>query len=271
MGAVLTLTAAAFAAAAAVILVDKPDLLASRLGRRSSPIPVMPSRWIISLVAVTGIVLIFWPLVGPVGLLLGFVSLPVARYLQRRRARRARRDCTTEGVAAACVSMAADLSAGRTPHQALRLAATEWPELFIAAAGRAQIGGNVPAVLRQAAAQPGAGALTPVAAAWQISQHTGAGLADALLAVADSLRDEAAIRREAAAQLATLRVTARLLALLPVGTLGLFSLGNGGAPVRFLTRTGYGLACLAIAIVLVVVGLWWVERTSQQATRSVWN
>jgi tight adherence protein B len=110
-----------------------------------------------------------------------------------------------------------------------------------------------------------------VAAAWEVSERTGASLADVLTSVADCLRDEAAVRREAAAQLATVRATARLMAVLPLATLGVFSAGNSGKPLAFLLTSVPGLGCLAGAVIFVSLGLAWVERTAHQATRSAWS
>jgi tight adherence protein B len=171
-------------------------------------------------------------------------------------------------VCAACLALTAELRSGAHPLHALRMAATEWPDPFAAAMRQAEIGGDVAAALR-AAAGPGRSALHAVAAGWQVSERTGAALADVLTAVGDSLRADAAARREADAQLATVRVTARLLAVLPVVSLVLLTGGNLEA-VRFLVGTSAGVACLAIAVALVGAGLWWVDRLARSATKPSW-
>lgn len=189
----------------------------------------------------------------------------------RRRARRRSVHRGSDDVVEACLSLAAELRAGAPPPQALSVAADEWPGLFGPAAGRTSIGGDPVAALRETASSPGAGALRAVAAAWEVSERTGAGLSAALVAVADTLRSEAVVRREGAAALATVKATARLLALLPVGTLLLFSAGEGGAPVRFLLGDPYGICCLVVAGLLVGAGLTWVDRMSRRALRSAWH
>lgn len=243
----ITLAAGLFVGLAAALLTGSgQNLLATRLrsrgGETSMPVP-LPGRM---------------PRQLGVGALLHRV---------RRRPRPVDRAAT---VAEACVVVAAELAAGRPPPLALRTAAGEWPDLFQAPAGRAEIGGDVGAALRHAAAQPGAESLLAVGAAWDVSNRTGARLSDTLLSVADSLRDEAAIRQEVRTQLATVRVTARLMAVLPVVTLGMFSAGSDGEPLLFLVSTPYGLACLAGAAALAALGLFWVERTAHRATRSAW-
>jgi tight adherence protein B len=64
-------------------------------------------------------------------------------------------------------------------------------------------------------------------------------------------------------------VTARLLAILPVGSLVLLS-GGDLAVVRFLVDSPVGLACLGGAVVLVAAGLWWVDRLVRSATKPSW-
>ena len=78
----------------------------------------------------------------------------------RRRATSARDRRPHHGeVAEACLLLASILRSGVGARQALETAATEWPDLFGAAAGRAAIGGDVPAALRYTSMRPGCGAL----------------------------------------------------------------------------------------------------------------
>jgi tight adherence protein B len=192
-----------------------------------------------------------------------FVIIMRGRMVAARRGRE-RETMLTE----ACIALAADLRSGIHPRQALRVVASEWPDLFGPAAARAEVGGDVTSALR-AVAGPDKSAMSAVAAGWQVSERTGAALAVVLTAVADSLRADAAARREADAQLSTVRVTARLLAVLPVGSLVLLSGGDLRA-IRFLISAPSGLACLGSAVVLVAAGLWWVDRLVRSATKPSW-
>lgn len=173
-------------------------------------------------------------------------------------------------VVEACLALAAELQAGAPVARAMAAVAEDWPELFGSAAVRAATGGDVAAALRAAATAPGAAPLRAVAAGWEVTDCTGAPLSRVVVAVADSLRTEAAVRREASSQLATARATARILALLPFGTLLLLS-GGDGAAIAFLVSSPIGLACLSGAIAFVGVGLWWVGRLTRSATRSAWE
>ena len=193
---------------------------------------------------------------------------PVAG-LRRVTAARDRRRRQSD-IAEACLLLASTLRTGVAARQALEAAAAEWPDVFGPAARRAAIGGDVPIALRDAASKRGCGALAGVAAGWEVSERTGASLSHVIVAVADSLRGDAAVRREADAQLSTVRATSRLLALLPVGTLLLHSGGNGAA-MDFLLGSPFGAACVIGAATLVGSGMWWIHRLAHSAVRSPWT
>lgn len=170
----------------------------------------------------------------------------------------------------ACLALAAELQAGASAARAIAAVADDWPGLFGSAAAHAATGGDVAAALREAATAPGAASLRAVAAGWEVTDRTGAPLSRVVVAVADSLRTEAAVRREALTQLAAARATARILAVLPFGTLLLLS-GGDGAAVAFLVSGPIGLASLGGAVLLVAIGLWWVGRLARSASRSPWE
>jgi tight adherence protein B len=173
-------------------------------------------------------------------------------------------------VAEACLLLAAELRSGAHPRHALSVVAAEWPDLFGAAARWANVGADVASALREQASIPGRSALSAVAAGWELSERTGAALSEVLTAVADSLRAAGAARREAEAELSSVRVTVRLLALLPIGTLLLLS-GEDAQALRFLIGAPLGIACLGGAIVLVAVGLRWIDRLARSTTTSTWS
>ncbi|WP_162606723.1 type II secretion system F family protein [Jiangella asiatica] len=269
----MTALAAALAAAAAILLVGgRTSLLQERLGR---PVrPAMRRERRPSPVARLGLLTVAGALAGavvagPVAAAGGALAAPVGRWwLSRRRARSVRSRREAE-VADACLALAGELSAGVPPRHCLAVVAAEWPDLFGAAAGRSALGGDPVQALRETARQPGASPLTAVAAAWEVSDRTGAGLSSVLTSVADSLRAEAAVRREAGAQLAAVRATSRLMACLPVVTLLLFSGGDGDA-VEFLTTSPYGVVCLMAAAGFIAAGLLWVDRVAS-SVRSAWE
>lgn len=181
-----------------------------------------------------------------------------AAALVRRRRRRVGRRVVADRVQECCDLLAADLAAGLPPGAALTRAAVDWPAL--APAARAgELGGDVPDALRGVATLPGAGDLTRLAAAWQVSQRTGQGLAEPVARTAGALRRARATRRVVDSELASARATARLLAGLPLLAL-LMGSGAGGDPWRFLLATPAGLGCLATGLALALLGLAWIER-----------
>jgi tight adherence protein B len=160
----------------------------------------------------------------------------------------------------ACDLLAADLTAGRPPQEALEGAAEACPDLRPAAAA-ARLGGDVPAVLHLAAESPGAEPLKPLAAAWQVADHSGAALAAIITSLTTSLRADESLSRQRTTNLAGAKSTARLLAVLPLfATLLGYALGAN--PVAFLTTTLPGTACLLTGTVLSLTGLAWTNHLS---------
>ncbi len=207
-------------------------------------VPVVVAAWLLP-PSLTGVVVI-----------LGLAGLSLLALWRRRRLRSAAEAVAGE-VAEACARLAAQLSAGRPPGAALADAADEC-RVLAPAAEAFVLGADVPAALRRAASAPGAGQLRLLAAAWQVSHRTGAGLALALAQLAESLREERATQRLVDGELASARATARLVAALPVAALAMGS-GAGGDPWSFLATTPIGLACLAAGLALALLGLWWIE------------
>lgn len=230
------------------------------------------------------------------------VGVGVVADLARRRSDEAARtrEAADERRAriALCESLAAELRAGRTPAAALGAAAgsaapgragpADVPgavgpgsgvgrapaagsgaAALRRAAGVAQLGGDVPAVLRGAAAARAGrsgelDALHQLAACWAVAERSGAGLELAVRRLAGSLRTAERQRAELAGELAGARVTARLLAVLP-GLGLLLAAAVGAQPVAFLLGTPLGGACLLLALGLDVAGLAWTKRLTAGA------
>jgi tight adherence protein B len=227
--------------------------------------------------------------------LVSAAAVHIARRVVAGRAEAAERATTLEAVA----TLAAELRAGQQPAAALgaaAAAATGRPaDILAEAAATARLGGSVPEVLRTARAAgsadrhaggPGprpegpaaerspvttdgepatsAGPFGWLAAAWQLSATTGAGLAEVLDDVAQTARARRQHQREIAALLAGQRATAALLAGLPV-----FGLGLGAAmglhPLVVILSTPLGEAMLLLGVMLELVGLGWTDRIVRSA------
>jgi tight adherence protein B len=198
---------------------------------------------------------------GSIGLL---AVLATRRIWGRRRDRLAAAE-TSRRVLGACEVVAAELAAGRPADAALAQAAGQWSGLAPVVEAH-DLGSDVPDALRRLASTPGAGELRVVASAWQVSQHSGHGLADALSRVAARIRARRQTRRVVTSELASARATARLVAALPVVALGMGS-GAGGDPWGFLLGTPVGWGCLGLGLAFGLLGLWWIEAIADGVDR----
>ncbi|MBT2206814.1 type II secretion system F family protein [Actinomadura sp. NEAU-AAG7] len=168
-----------------------------------------------------------------------------------------------------CDGMAAELAAGRTPHEAFRASATSLdPHVSktLLNPPRPPPSGHdeMPDHLERSADQPGAEGLRLLAACWRIGAERGGTLATVLDGLAAALRDEEALRQDVTVQLAGPRATARLLAALPL--LGVaMAAALGAHPISFLCGSLPGLACLTTGVGLNATGLWWTRRLARAA------
>jgi tight adherence protein B len=200
------------------------------------------------------------PWLAPAGVVgAGLVAVWKLRVRQRAQAVAI---ATAANIQVACEGLASSLAAGVPIGTALEGAADDWPPLSVVTRST-RLGGSVPAGLNElATGVPGAGDLRLVAAAWQVAERSGAGIAVAVDSVAALIRSRQATRRLVRSELASARATARLLAGLPVLTL-LLGAGLGGDPVAFLLTTGPGLLCLAGGLMSALAGLWWIETIAR--------
>jgi tight adherence protein B len=159
-----------------------------------------------------------------------------------------------------------ELRAGLPPVAALQRGADQWPA-FGPVAAAARLGADVPEALRRLASVPGAEDLRTLAAAWQVSEQSGAALAATLGQVVESARERRTAAHLVRSELASAQATARLVALLPVATLAMAA-GVGADPWHFLLERPAGLACLAAGLALVLAGLEWIDRIAAAVTRT---
>lgn len=224
-------------------------------------------RWVGAVAAVVaGVSLLLavapaWPL-PLAGVVVGVTTLVVVE--RRRGAARMRALATAEQVDEAVTAISAALTAGASPSQTLSSAARASPALLDDAARHAQWGVDPTPALNEAARQPGAAALADLAAAWAVAASTGCHLRDIVERIRTSVHDGVAVAHEVQEQLAPVRATARVLALLPLGGLAVGASLGVNVPGLLLTTT-WGLASVAVALALVASGLWLVERIARRA------
>jgi tight adherence protein B len=109
-----------------------------------------------------------------------------------------------------------------------------------------------------------AGSWRALAVGLEVADRTGAPLARSLDRLAETLVEVARVRRDAGTALAGPVATARTVLLMPGAGL-LLAAGLGFDPVRVLTTTVPGAACLVVGIALVAVGWRWNRRLVRQA------
>lgn len=184
-----------------------------------------------------------------------------ATWLHSERVKWRQRAALAEQIADAAGALAALLNSGIIPSQAIREAAQDYPVLATAAAA-AEVGADVPGTLRRQAQHPGAAGCAKIAAAWQVCERSGAPIADVLLRVAQSLREQKQLSQSVQTELSAARTSGHIMALLPLGSvaLGFFA---GVNSVEFLIFDSLGQWLVAGAVLLVFVGVWWIERLAK--------
>ena len=263
-GPVLLLLSAIAAAAAAGLVLSRPrrpaDLLPGRGRARTAPRPALAAAGVglVAGVAALGVRGTHLAVVGVAAAALWLAAQAVERSRAERRA-----DARRRSVVDYCEALLGELEAGQPVQAAVQRCAGQWPESAPVAAA-ARLGADVPAALRGAAAEPGAAALHRLAAAWELSASTGAGLAFALRQVIRTARTEQLVAARVAAELASARATARLVTVLPFVVL-VAAQGIGAEPWRFLTDTFPGVACLAVGVALSAAGLRWIDAIGDAA------
>ena len=259
----MTVAVAAGAAAAWLVVPAPPR---ARLPPDATRAGAPPWRGAVLLVGVPVLVLVGGgsPRLVVLVVVLGAAALGGLRVWRARVARRAA-TTTAARVLETCEALAAELGAGRPPAAALDRAAEDWSALAPVAEAH-RVGADVPAAWRALAADPGAGDLRVVAAAWQVAHRTGEGLADTLDRVALGLRDAQGTRRVVEGELASARATAKLVAALPLLALTMGN-GAGGDPWGFLLGHPVGLGCLALGLAFAFTGLAWIEAMAREVDR----
>lgn len=228
---------------------------------RSLTGPGATRRWPVPTMAGVGVVIAASAILDGHELALALVLVGAAAALLRmwRRSRRVREVAQRRArVVEVGESLVGELAAGVPPVTALGRGAQLWPELRPVAAA-AKLDADVPDALRALAALPGAEGLADLASAWQVSQRSGGTLAGALAQVVESARARQAAAHLVRSELASAQATARLVAVLPLGTLAMAA-GVGAAPWSFLLRSTAGLVCLTAGLALIFAGLAWIDR-----------
>lgn len=278
----MTELVAATAAALAVVLLRPPRrwMWLARLGAPPSHDPSGSVRLLgatsarsrrLPLTVPAGAGLLWW-VVGDgrlsSAIVVGSVVGLGAFIVQRRRQEQARRrvEETAEAVDAVIELVASEARGGASPVRSLISAAAD-VELLTPVVEVARRHGDLGAALTAVSQRPGAAALRDLGSAWRVAEVAGAPLSTVLDRFVEGQRHDQDQRRQLLADVAPARATAQLMAVLPVVGLALGS-GLGADPVRTLLTTLPGSLCLAAGLSLSCLGLTWIDRMVDHATRA---
>jgi tight adherence protein B len=262
---------AAALAGVAVVLLAGTSGPERRAGRLLAPAhdPAGARRGGAAWLVPAGVAVVAGSALGPAGAVGAPAALLAGRHLHQVRIRRTVSAACAAAVPAVCRTLAAELAAGVPPPEALAAAASgaapdPLRRLLATAASADRFGLDAASVL--ATGPPGCERMRLVAACWQVCTVAGGGLGAAMSQLASALHDEHDAQAAVAAELDGPRLSARVMALLPV--LGL-ALGGalGTDPLGFLLHTPTGVGCLTGAMALDGAGLWWVSRLARRALR----
>ena len=237
--------------------------LAARLERGA--IPVGPDAFVAATAAAAGVAGLLavaalrTPVAGVVAALgVGAAAAGVVRSADRRHL--GRFEAQLPGVAQ---QLAAALGAGLSLRQALARAARDAPEPARAELSRAadelQMGGRLEAVLEELAARVPAHDLRIMVTAILVQRRTGGNLARALGALSERLEERAQLARELKGATAQARMTAWMVAALPVGGGVMTELASPGTLARSLGQ-GVGPALLVVSGALYAAGVLAIRR-----------
>ncbi|MGY6499884.1 MAG: type II secretion system F family protein [Acidimicrobiales bacterium] len=244
-----------------------PTWFAARVERADLPGAV--ERWWLAAVGATAsAVLVGWTLGGPVLSMVATVGTGGAGMAALHSLRTRRDDNLVRSVPDALDAVARSSRAGSSVVQAL--CALDGPdagpaEMVLARAG-ARVGRGVS--LRQSldavVDQHPLPAMRLAVASLLVGAETGAAPARAVDGVAATLRDRAALEREAAAQATQARASAAVLVLAPVG-FAVVAVGADPKVGDFLFRSPVGWACLTLGAGFDALGAWWMHRIVRSA------
>lgn len=162
--------------------------------------------------------------------------------------------------------MASSLRAGHSLPQALDAISKEaeepTSEEFARVTNEARVGRDLSVALAETAQRMGSQDFLWVTQAIAINRQAGGNLAEVLDGVAHTIRERNQIRRQVKALSAEGKLSAIILMFLPV-IVGLFVLMTNPAYILKLTSNAIGWAMLGLAVVLYVVGGFWMRKTIQ--------
>jgi len=98
---------------------------------------------------------------------------------------------------------------------------------------------------------------------WQVCERNGASLSPVLTSFNNQIRTENELRQELSSSLSGVKLSAYVLAFLPViGIILAYVLGVNS--ISWLTNSSFGKTSLLLALILEIIGVFWVRRIINQ-------
>ena len=199
---------------------------------------------------------------GGIGVVTCAVMAPVALVGWAVRARRVRADAIAHEVPDAFRSLSSAMGAGRTLAQAVAYVGAHGDGELAREFGRAslEISCGMPAsdALGELAERVDAPGVDLMVAALMVSAKTGAPLQGLFLRSAALAERRFELERELMAKTAQVRLSARIVCVLPLGLVGLLAMVS--PDFRHGVATPAGLACVVVALVLDALALMTIRR-----------
>jgi tight adherence protein B len=261
------LAGAGAAAGAAVekVLVKRGRLAAGVAALEAAGMTVTLPNFVVAVGVWTSVVVaVAWLVAGPVVGLLMLAAVPFgARVLVKVRAGR-RRAAFADQLDDSLQLMASSLRAGHSLLRAVDAvsqdAVSPTSEEFARIVNETRVGRDLSDSLDEVAERMGSEDFTWVAQAIAIHREVGGNLAEVLDAVGHTIRERNQIRRQVKALSAEGKLSAIVLGALPFGIAGFVSMTNPSYMAKF-TQSLAGYAMIAAAVVLMVMGAFWLKKT----------
>lgn len=195
--------------------------------------------------------------VATAGCLLAFASAYVGHARDRRR------EEARDAVPEALESMAACFGSGFTLLQTFQQVAAEVQgplgDTFARSAHTLEMGGSAQMALNELRTGAYASELSFVAVALDVQHQSGGAMRQVLDAASDTVKGELALRRSLRVQTAQAKLSARVVAIMPLVLVAAFSLATPDFLMPFF-ESPFGYALLAVAVVMQLAGIVLVRR-----------
>ena len=201
---------------------------------------------------------------GPIAGAVAAVAVPLGARLFVRFKTSRRQTAFADQLDDSLQLMASSLRAGHSIMRAMdsvsHEAASPTSEEFTRLVNETRVGRDLTEALDEIAERTASEDFAWVAQAIAIQREVGGNLAEVLDAVGHTIRERNAIRRQVKALSAEGKLSAIVLMALPFGIIAFISMTNPGYLAGF-TESALGYGMLAVAVVMMALGGFWLKNT----------